>query len=462
MSEAETLQWEAQQRARLEEMFAKRFEPLASEIGGQFAEMRRSFDSAITRERARRIDERAIFNAAVAEIDRQRTQAGVLAALVDAAAQFAPRVVFFAVRGDRARGWKGRGLMHEAIAGLSLPINSTTIVGDAVEKRQSIFIELQNGVAGDKNYSPVIDMEGAAPPACALAIPIVIRGKAAAVLYADADSPEALDLQPLEALARVAGMTIELLPLRRSTEPLTTEAAPPRVFTSRPRVTEELSAEASATETPEPVDENAEVVAETSETVAEATDDVKETIETIDQIESTPEQYAAVPDTAPLGLPAVEDVPPPPPPPPPFRTEYSVLAGAQAEQTISEPQAIAPDQGHEDVHKEVHEEVQEDLPIDERLLADARRYARFLVSGIKLYHPAKVAEGLRKSDLFERLREEIERNRELYDRHVPERVSARVDYFYDELVQTLAEGDASKLGGNHPFPQRKQNAEYAE
>ncbi|MBX3279107.1 MAG: hypothetical protein KF868_13975 [Acidobacteria bacterium] len=444
MSEAERLQWETQQRARMEEMFAKRLEPLAFEIGEQFAEMRRSFDSVIERERARRIDERAIFNAAVAEIDRQRTQAGILAALVDAAAQFAPRIVFFAVRGDRARGWKGRGLMDGAIAGLSLPINSTTIVGDAVEKRQSIFIELQDGVAGYENYSPVIDMEGSTPPACALAIPIVIRGKAAAALYADADTPEALDLQPLEALARVAGMTIELLPLRRSTEPLTTEAAPPRVFTSRPRVTEELSAEASATETSKPVDEITEEVAEAGEAVAETNGDAAETA---DEVDAAPERYAAVPDTAPLGLPAVEDIPPPPPPPP-FRTEYSVPTEAKVEQAISEPQSNSPDQAHE----EVHEEVQEDSPIDERLLADARRYARFLVSGIKLYHPAKVAEGLRRSDLFERLREEIERNRELYDRHVPERINARFDYFYDELVRTLAEGDASKLGRNHPYP----------
>jgi len=31
-------------------------------------------------------------------------------------------------------------------------------------------------------------------------------------------------------------------------------------------------------------------------------------------------------------------------------------------------------------------------------------------------------------------------------------VAARFDYFYDELVQTLAEGDPVKLGNNCPDP----------
>jgi hypothetical protein len=31
-------------------------------------------------------------------------------------------------------------------------------------------------------------------------------------------------------------------------------------------------------------------------------------------------------------------------------------------------------------------------------------------------------------------------------------VAARFDYFYDELVNTLAEGDANKLGSDYPGP----------
>ena len=83
---------------------------------------------------------------------------------------------------------------------------------------------------------------------------------------------------------------------------------------------------------------------------------------------------------------------------------------------------------------------------------DARRFARLLISEIKLYNAAKVNEGRRNGDLYERLHDEIDRSRKVYDKRVSPTVSAKFDYFYDELVQTLAEGDPSKLGETCPGP----------
>lgn len=77
----------------------------------------------------------------------------------------------------------------------------------------------------------------------------------------------------------------------------------------------------------------------------------------------------------------------------------------------------------------------------------ARRYARLLVSEIKLYNEATVRLGRMNRDLFERLRPEIERARQLYEQRVPAHVPARANYFDDELVQTLADGDPTLLGG---------------
>lgn len=76
----------------------------------------------------------------------------------------------------------------------------------------------------------------------------------------------------------------------------------------------------------------------------------------------------------------------------------------------------------------------------------ARRYARLLVSEIKLYNESAVRVGRQKRDLFERLRAEIDRARRLYEERVPAAVRARRGYFDEELVQTLADGDASLLG----------------
>ncbi len=96
-----------------------------------------------------------------------------------------------------------------------------------------------------------------------------------------------------------------------------------------------------------------------------------------------------------------------------------------------------------------------DLPIEvseeeRRLHNDARRFARLLVSEIKLYNEQKVKEGRDGSDLYERLREAIDRSREMYDKRVQPPVAAKFDYFHYELVNTLAEGEESRLGANYP------------
>jgi len=75
----------------------------------------------------------------------------------------------------------------------------------------------------------------------------------------------------------------------------------------------------------------------------------------------------------------------------------------------------------------------------------ARRYARLLVSEIKLYYEAAVVAGRRDRDLTTRLGGEIARARVLYEQRVPPPVRQHADYFHDELVRTLANGDASLL-----------------
>jgi hypothetical protein len=79
--------------------------------------------------------------------------------------------------------------------------------------------------------------------------------------------------------------------------------------------------------------------------------------------------------------------------------------------------------------------------------SSAKRYARLLVSEIKLYNEAAVRVGRENRDLLHRLRPEIERARKLYEERVPARAGAHDTYFHQELVQTLADGDAALLGG---------------
>lgn len=92
-----------------------------------------------------------------------------------------------------------------------------------------------------------------------------------------------------------------------------------------------------------------------------------------------------------------------------------------------------------------------EVPEEERQYHNAaRRFARLLVSEIKLYNEQKVREGCEASDLYDRLKEAIDRSREMYEKRVHGPVAERFDYFNYELVNNLAQGDESKLGGSYP------------
>jgi hypothetical protein len=90
----------------------------------------------------------------------------------------------------------------------------------------------------------------------------------------------------------------------------------------------------------------------------------------------------------------------------------------------------------------------EPTPLEERIREEesARRYARLLLSEVKLYNEDVVNEGRRERDLLARLGPEIERARRLYEEKIPLPVRERVDCFDEELVRTLADGDRTLLG----------------
>jgi hypothetical protein len=85
-------------------------------------------------------------------------------------------------------------------------------------------------------------------------------------------------------------------------------------------------------------------------------------------------------------------------------------------------------------------------PEETKAHEDAKRFARLVVSEIKLYNEAKVNEGRRHKDIYERLKEDIERGRQMYADRVAAHVRDSTNYFYDELVRILAGGDQGALG----------------
>jgi pyruvate/2-oxoglutarate dehydrogenase complex dihydrolipoamide acyltransferase (E2) component len=138
---------------------------------------------------------------------------------------------------------------------------------------------------------------------------------------------------------------------------------------------------------------------------------------------------------APVEEPPAAEVTAPPEPPaaPAFTSQYAAPLGTSRRYGM--PDADLPVEVNED---------------ERRLHDDARRFARLLVSEIKLYNEQKVSEGRNQGDIYTRLREDIDRSRQMYDKRVAPPVAARHDYFHQELVNVLAEGDPAKLGNSYP------------
>jgi hypothetical protein len=78
----------------------------------------------------------------------------------------------------------------------------------------------------------------------------------------------------------------------------------------------------------------------------------------------------------------------------------------------------------------------------------AQRFARLLVDEIKLYNQAKVTEGRKNKDLYDRLKDEIEKSRATYQKRYGTTVAAAADYFNQEIVRSLAGDDGSLMGAN--------------
>lgn len=486
---------------------------------------------------------------AVNDIAGKDSQATILKALVDNAAEFAPRGAFFIIKSEQFTGWKVFGddthAAEAAIREISFPMSADTVVGASVRSMTTI----DSAAGAHPEDTAFLDDLGFGRPDRMYAIPLVARGKAVAVLYADfGNDGTHLQLEALETLVRVAGMTVELIaaqPARHETQPVgaaeteqvhhVEEPTPvveeqveefyeptPAVAFSEPMsevetlqestpsfepapTTSEFAFSDTGSFTsdfksyePEPVPQQVfdpvqEVVAEPEvehiyEPVASFVEvtAVEETVtdaeleavsemqfETVETEFETVSEFVAEPEAGVVEEPVSE-----------FQPEVADFqsdlmdepvndfapSGSPFEATIEEvAPAISSNGGFDVSHKPAVEvaapvaitsgtrlsDRNVDLPIEvpedeRRSHNDARRFARLLVSEIKLYNEKKVVEGREAADLYPRLREAIDRSREMYDKRVQPPVASKFDYFHYELVNSLAEGDAGRLGSGYP------------
>src|SRR5260370_10798024 len=89
---------------------------------------------------------------------------------------------------------------------------------------------------------------------------------------------------------------------------------------------------------------------------------------------------------------------------------------------------------------------------EQELHLRAQRFARVQVAEMRLYQSQAVKEGRLHHDLYEALKEDIDRTREDFRRDFLSASSTMVDYVHVELLRTLANNDVELLGADYPGP----------
>jgi hypothetical protein len=271
-----------------------------------------------------------ILNAAAGSIQEATSQAEILRHLLEGEARFAGRVALFVVKGGAINGWQGTGFQdNEAIKNASLN-TSAGLVARAIQSRGAA-----SGSTSEFDPGFMGSVSAPADDNC-LVLPLVVKERVAALLYADAGTAPGgmLDVSALNVLTRWAALWLELTALRKVGAPSADEPQP--VATTAP-----------------------------------------------------------VPDAGTAAAPA--------------------MAAEEA-----------------DLHKR------------------ARRFAKLLVEEIKLYNQPKVVEGKHNRDLYDRLKEDIEKSRATYQKRYGETPVASADYFNQELIRVLADNDVSIMGAGFP------------
>jgi hypothetical protein len=384
----------------------------------------------------------ALIKAAVDDIDSQRTQADILHALVNRAASFAPRIAFFVVKNERATGWRARGLEgtvgDDAIREISLPLSADTVLAE-VYRTRATWSGAPGSMADDHE---LLSKLGDEPPQRMVAVPLVARDKCVAVLYADSAGLEsdAINLEALETLVRVTGMAVELLAVKRGApaSPSASTAAPPEAerapsATDAPAAT--MGEPPSLIETSAPTEAAApvEAVVAPAETTSAPEAAVAEVAAPVESAEARESQPSSVEEMEAPSAPATADAP-----------AETQVASTDPAAPYAAPLGTSRRYGQD---AELPVEVSDE---ERRYHNDARRFARLLVSEIKLYNEQKVKDGREQGNLYQLLHDEIDRSRQMYDKRVHPSVAPRYDYFHQELVNTLAEGDAGRLGAGYP------------
>ncbi|MFZ1011662.1 MAG: hypothetical protein WAN65_32800 [Candidatus Sulfotelmatobacter sp.] len=313
---------------------------------------------------------------AVSNIHAGSTQKEILRALLQAGSAHCSRIALFVVKAGVASGWQSRGFGDdESTANFTLDLNS----GPAAHASQNRVATPGNVAEMDARF---VEHFGSPANEQVLILPLTLKDKVAALIYADGGDSDKLDSAALELLVIATSAWLEVTSLRKQAAAKPDREAAPIVERPAP---------------PSPV-----------QTVSSFSDPFAA---------HSPKHVPASPEPQPQPAEVVE-------------VEAPVHAAAAAAPAAATDPWAGLSAEDADVHRK------------------AQRFARLLVDEIKLYNQAKVAEGRRNKDLYDRLKEDIDKSRGTFQKRYGSTVAATADYFQHELLRSLAEDDVAVMGAN--------------
>ncbi|MCI0623620.1 MAG: hypothetical protein L0387_18500 [Acidobacteria bacterium] len=343
-----------------------------------------------------------LLDAALKEITLHNNQVDILTCYLDKAALFASRAALFVVKSGNLVGWQARGFEGDfnnaSVKTLMFSADRDNLLRKVSETRTACC----TATAGNPEVLEIVSKFGPLGPDSICAIPLVVRDKTVAVLYADSGlvPNTTVDKHSLEIVTTVVSLTVELSSARAKLGIKAPEAS------AKDTVPAPTAAAPSGTPAP--------------------------SVPPVATPASEPSQH--IPESSARQAPSAEPAAPPFAPAPAGEPVQPAAVDAVPVTYVSPPSP-----------GEINE-------ADQKLHNDARRFARLLVSEIKLYNEQKVQAGRRDKNLYSLLRDDIDKSREMYEKRVAPGVAAQVDYFYDELVRILADNQVSSLGAECPGP----------
>ncbi|HKD20285.1 MAG TPA: hypothetical protein VKG23_20725 [Thermoanaerobaculia bacterium] len=325
---------------------------------------------------------------AVRALDQAGTQVDVLHRYLDECRRYCSRAALLVARGGSIGAWKAVGFSQhgsddEAVRQISIPLVEGGVLS-RVMTGTALRLHSSNEMSSMLRATRIAD---------AVAIPMVVREKISGALYADVvlGDEDRFDADALGLLTFLAGLVVDRLASRKL------KPAP----------------------------------------ALRALESAKKAEPAGMWMDAGPAAPEAAVETPPP--PPAPDEPAPPPTPPP--------AAPSGEIPAAEPRFVAPEPSRptSETSRRLSGPLAEVAQGDERR-EEARRFARLLVSEIKLYNERAVLEGREHGNLYERLRDDIDRSRQMYEERIPQDVRSETNYFYEELVQILADGRVEALG----------------